>query len=107
MNNKFKEIVRKSAFQKTWAYHHNGHQIEVKNWWSILGMNGESYHLNGRLMGENFYWLLSVKTQYLFPIDNVGLCKVVIGTKWYGTPGCHIYINDELVGGDIDCHLTP
>lgn len=107
MMNRFKEFARKSAFHKTWSHQHNGHQIVVNNWWSLFGMNGESYHLNGRLMGENYYWFLSVKTQYFFPIENTGLCKVVIGTKWYGTAGCHIYINDQLVGGDVDFLLTP
>lgn len=107
MLQKFKEAIQKSAFTKSWTHHHDGHRIEVVNWWSLLGMNGESFHLNGQLLYQNFYWFMSVKTQYVFPIENVGNCKVVIGTKWYGTAGCHIYINDELVGGDIEHELTP
>lgn len=107
MLDKFKEIIKKSSFQKTWTHLHDGHRIEVINWWTLFGINGEQFHLNGELVKENFYWFLSVKTQHVFSIDEVGQCRIVIGTKWYGTPGCHIFINNKLVGGDTNYELAP
>lgn len=102
---KVKSFIKKSAFKKTWIHHHDGHDIKVTNWWSLFGMNGDFFQLNNKPLKENFFWFVSPNTVYTFPLNENETCKVVIASKWHGVVGCHIFINDELVGGDVKDEL--
>jgi hypothetical protein len=101
-----KGMIKKYSFKRVWSHVHDGQKIEVTNWWSILGMSGECFYLNGRLLHENFFWFISLNSEFVFKLNPKEECRVILATKGWGSVGCHIYINGNLVAGDVKEELA-
>lgn len=96
-------------FPKQWNMSWKGHNIVVKNWWDLIGNTYSELSIDGNIVdpGEN----LTGTTRDLLgsiSIDGeVHSIRAHIGSinLGFGT-GCQIFINDRLVGGDINSKFS-
>jgi hypothetical protein len=96
---------------KIWDIEHGGRRIRVINRISILPpRTSEALEIDGKLVAENQGNLLRMFSILGAEVEFHGTRKQVearIAQK-VGIPrtGCHILVNDELVGGDIETSLA-
>jgi hypothetical protein len=91
-------------FNTEWRASYEGHSIVVRNWWNLFLFTSEELWVDGILkdkrgglirLNSTLAAAVAVRGEmtairaYLFPLDAVRV-------------GCHIYINDQMVGGDTD-----
>ncbi|MBI1805729.1 MAG: hypothetical protein HYR76_01605 [Ignavibacteria bacterium] len=90
--------------EKKWVASWQGHTIVVTNWWDLLLRTGESLIIDGRpipqsrppgMAASNLYGEINIS-------GNVPNVRVHIGHTWGLKIACHIFVGDQLVGGDID-----
>jgi hypothetical protein len=94
---------------KTWQATWNGQQIEVRSWLNILAQTGEELFINGQLVHQKRGW--SITPSHLFgeiPVESTFAGEFYqkihakVGNVDFGFGvGCHIFIDGELVGGDV------
>lgn len=101
-----KKFLYRIAFKKRWATSYQGTEILIENWWNIFLISGEIYSVNGAVVRSNFHWLPSLHGGiHSFPIEGVGECKVLISSKRNCSMGCHVLINEKIIGGDVGSEL--
>lgn len=91
-------------FSKTWKAEWEGHVIVVTNWWDFRGRSGEALFIDEECVQK-------VEAQGHSARDLHGEIKrrnrtyrvhVHIGSINLGTKvGCQIFVDNELIGGDI------
>jgi hypothetical protein len=94
-------LLYKTSIKTQWDLNHRGDYITVIKWWSPSLLNGERIILNEKIILEKVNWLPKFKETHEFRLDEGQLVKVVIGMTVLGTTGCHIYVEDKLVGGEV------
>ncbi|PIZ95225.1 MAG: hypothetical protein COX81_01355 [Candidatus Magasanikbacteria bacterium CG_4_10_14_0_2_um_filter_37_12] len=91
-------------FEKQWKLNFKGHEIIVENWWDIILRTGERLIIDGNITDEHNGLLgLSQKLEgQIKSNEQVHHVEVKLGSIDLGLKsGCHIYIDGNLVGGDI------
>ena len=95
-------------WKKTWSTRWNGHTIVVENWFDWGMNNGENVFVDGDLVCEHE----SAKTGTAAILeaeihDESGAhqLRVQVGTSNGVSINCHIFVDDELVGGDTEKKL--
>jgi hypothetical protein len=91
-------------FNTEWRASYEGHTIVVRNWWNLFLFTGEELWVDGALKDRRggMFRLnstlaaavplageMTAVRAYLFPLDATRV-------------GCHIYVNDRMIGGDTD-----
>lgn len=95
-------------YKKTWTAKFNNHQIVVENWWDLLFRTGERLIIDKKVVDEQKSWsgfsrLLNGKISSNNETHNV---KVRLGNiNYFSKVGCHIFVDEKLIGGDIDKKL--
>lgn len=93
-------------FKKTWKFDFKGHQIVVENRWNIIMKSSEKLIIDGNVADEHIGWftILSKELKGRIKSNNeIYQVKARIGNIDFGLKvGCHIFIDDKLVGGDIE-----
>ena len=96
-----------------WQAAWNGHTIEVLNWSRIYGMTGETLKIDGVVAYDHKSFLLfggvlsgELHSELLHE-GEVHRVKARIGQKGiFAGLGCHIFVDDQLIGGDVDRDLN-
>lgn len=101
MLEKLKKFLYKNSFKKEWDIEYQGSKIHVENWWNLFLASGENYSIDGKVVQSNFRWLPEFSSIYTLHIEGIGNCKILIASKWNCNMGCHVLIEDNLIGGDI------
>ncbi len=95
---------------KTWTLHYAGHDIRVENYWNLFGYARERLFVDGRLTDEAAGFLrTSAKLEARLPQENGGLFEVksLLSQGFLGlSVVCKIWVNSELVLGDVDAGFT-
>jgi hypothetical protein len=90
---------------KKWVVEWNGHQIAVENWWDFLLRGGEELFIDGIPIQQERSWARVSRDFHgeIIDGDKTHQVRVHIGGIAYGIQmGCQIFVNEELIGGDID-----
>ena len=99
-----KNLIEKISVKKNVMVKYGSHTITVKNWWNLF--TGHSISLDEKIIISKFFWFPNMLgNEENFVIDDSTSCRVVFGQKWYGFIGIHVYINNDLKGGDVDNKL--
>jgi hypothetical protein len=92
-------------FTKKWEMTWHGHQFTVKNWWDCLLRGGEELLIDGKTVDRYESWLIfshDLEARLLVEGEEHRV-RVHIGSIDFGfRVGCKIFINDRLVGGDVN-----
>lgn len=99
---------------KIWKASYKDLEIEFHNQWRFSGGCDEEVYINGQLQDERSTNMLkglrdSASSHYEQDFHHNGTdnhLEIRAGSKWHGmSVGCHIYVNGELVGGDLKSRL--
>ena len=97
-----------------WNINVNGLDIKFENQWNFSLEIRETLTVNGVVVSElfksresTFRDQITGRHSAIVVVNNVNhKIAIRVGSKWLGFRiGCHIYVNDELVGGDIHSRL--
>ncbi|GAB4464197.1 MAG: hypothetical protein OHK0029_33900 [Armatimonadaceae bacterium] len=91
-------------FNTEWRTSWQGHAIIVRNWWDLYCCTGEELWVDGRLKdhrGGMTLRLTSTLTGTCRTDDNAFVVRAHLWPLDGVRVGCHIFVNDELVGGDV------
>ncbi len=94
--------------KKSWSTRWKGHTIVVENWFDWRLRNGENAFVDGDLVCEHrSSWNTRSVVLEAEIHDESGWhqLKIYLGSANGFSIDCHIYVNDELVGGDTDKKL--
>ena len=98
--------------EKKWNVSYKGLDIEVHNSWSFSGEVSEKLFVNGELVdiNENRFkpgdTVKDWSTGHLKATINNQKVEAKLGSIWFGfSVGCHILVDDELVGGNTKWKL--
>jgi hypothetical protein len=90
-------------FDTEWRARWQGHSLIVRNWWNLFLVTGEELYVDGKLRD---------KRSGIFRVTSTltAACRddeerfVVRAYLWPDATRvlCHVYVNDELIGGDLD-----
>ncbi len=92
-------------FTKQWEVVWNGHQIVVRNWWDILLRTGEELVVDNTPVQQEKSWGRMSRNLYgeIGADSEVHKVRVHIGSiNWGLNTGCQIFVDDELIGGDMN-----
>lgn len=90
-------------FDTEWRASWQGHSFVVRNWWNLFLVTGEELYVDGELRDRRSGIFRVTSTLVTASRDHHGQF-VVRAYIWPDATRvlCHIYVNDELVGGDLD-----
>ena len=100
--------------RKVWKASYEVLQIEFRNHWTFLGKSEEELLINGVVkdsrkanLKDGFRKSISNRFVLATTINEKNyVVEVKVGSKWLGlSTGCHIIVNGELVGGDVNSKL--
>lgn len=95
-------------FDTEWRTSWNGHTILVRNWWDLFLITGEELIVDGAIVVRQTGWLRTSASLTVF-IDLDGIpaeIRADIGPIDLGMRiGCRIFVNDELIGGDVSARF--
>ena len=102
--------------KKSWICDFEDLEIEFRNFWTWSGEVREKLIVNGELVMERICYddddTIGVKERMKCDMQveykhngKTYKIRIIGGSKWYLAIGIHIYINDELVGGDVKSRL--
>lgn len=90
-------------FDTEWRVSWHGHSLVVRNWWNLLMVTGEELYVDGEIRDRRsgICRMTSTLTAACHDYDGQFVVRAYI---WPNATRvlCHIYVNDELVGGDLD-----
>jgi hypothetical protein len=92
-------------FTKQWEIIWRGHQITVKNWWDCLLRSGEELLIDGKTVDRYESWFTfsrDLEARLLIEGEEHRI-RIHIGNIDFGLRmGCKIFVNDVIVGGDVN-----
>ena len=97
-------------YKQHWATRWDGHTIVVEKWFALLIRNGENVFVDGDLVCERRRSWSTVTPNFEAEIhDAMGVhqLRIQFGTSNTLDEICHIFVNDELVGGDTVKKMLP
>jgi hypothetical protein len=94
-------LLYKTSIKTQWDLNHRGDYITILNWWNPTLINGKCIILNEKIILDKVNWLPKIGGKHEFFLDGGQLVKVVFGSTIWGTTGCHIYVDNKLMGGDV------
>jgi hypothetical protein len=91
-------------FTKTWELRWNDCHIVVINWWDWTGRGGEELIIDGQIVTHHkssIRFSRDLESTF-FSAGEKHRVRAHIGSTDFGFKvGCHIFVDDVLVGGDI------
>ncbi len=91
-------------FGKKWELIWSEHHFVVINWWDCLLRGGEELMIDGQTVDSYKSWMTFSRDleSTLLSAGEEHRVRVHIGSTDFGLKvGCHIFVDDILVGGDI------
>ncbi len=90
--------------EKRWVASWRGHRIVVTNWWNLLLRSGESLIFDGKPIPQSKPPGLVASTLEgeLNVSGKIHRVRAHIGHTFSLMIACHIFVDDDLIGGDMD-----
>ena len=90
-------------FESEWRTNWKGHSIVVLNWWNLLLGTGEELWIDGTRCDHSggTFRFTSALTAVCHSEEQIFTVRAHLWPLNMAKIGCHIYINDQLVGGDV------
>jgi hypothetical protein len=88
---------------KRWSADYGGHVIDVINWWDVFMRSGEELRIDGEVVASHRSWFCFAIRSEIRDADGAPhTVRAHIGSiNWGLAMGCQIFIDDQLIGGDI------
>lgn len=90
--------------EKKWVASWQGHTIVVTNWWDLLLRTGESLIIDGKPIPQSRRGGVAASTLHgeINVSGKIHNVRAHVGHTFGLMIACHIFVDDQLVGGDIN-----